>query len=91
MNRRHLGARARRVFTRRRIPRSRSSSSTYVGETVRGPFRQAVVYLLRARSGRVLLLRELVDTAALNELLSGRYLSASITRRCQRHRGCLVH
>jgi ketosteroid isomerase-like protein len=39
-----------------------------VGETVRGPFRQAVVYLLRARSGRVLLLREFVDTAALNEL-----------------------
>lgn len=39
-----------------------------VGETVRGPFRQAVVYLLRVRSGRVLLLREFVDTAALNEL-----------------------
>jgi ketosteroid isomerase-like protein len=39
-----------------------------VGETVRGPFRQAAVYLLRARSGRVLLLRELMDTAALNEL-----------------------
>ena len=39
-----------------------------VGETARGPFRQAVVYLLRARGGRVLLLREFVDTAALNEL-----------------------
>jgi ketosteroid isomerase-like protein len=39
-----------------------------VGETVRGPFRQAVVYLLRVRDGRVVLLRELVDTAALNEL-----------------------
>ena len=39
-----------------------------VGESARGPFRQSVVYLLRARSGRVLLLREFVDTAALNEL-----------------------
>jgi uncharacterized protein len=39
-----------------------------VGETVRGPFRQAVVYLLRVRGGRVVLLREFVDTAALNEL-----------------------
>jgi ketosteroid isomerase-like protein len=39
-----------------------------VGETVRGPFRQAVVYLLRVRNGRVLLLRDFVDTAALNEL-----------------------
>jgi len=39
-----------------------------VGETARGPFRQTVVYLLRVRSGRVLLLREFVDTAALNEL-----------------------
>jgi len=39
-----------------------------VGETASGTFRQAVVYLLRARGGRVLLLREFVDTAALNEL-----------------------
>ena len=39
-----------------------------VGESVRGPFRQAVVYVLRVRDGRVRLLRELVDTAALNEL-----------------------
>lgn len=39
-----------------------------VGETVRGPFRQTMVYLLRVRGGRVLLLREFVDTAALNEL-----------------------
>jgi len=39
-----------------------------VGETVRGPFRQTVVYLLHIRDGRVLLLREFVDTAALNEL-----------------------
>jgi ketosteroid isomerase-like protein len=39
-----------------------------VGETARGPFRQAVVYLLRIRGGRVLLLREFVDTAALNDL-----------------------
>jgi ketosteroid isomerase-like protein len=41
-----------------------------VGETVRGPFRQAVVYLLRVRDGRVLLLREFVDTAALTELFA---------------------
>jgi ketosteroid isomerase-like protein len=39
-----------------------------VGETVRGAFRQPMVYLLRARGGRVLLLREFVDSAALNEL-----------------------
>ena len=39
-----------------------------VGETVRGPFRQTMVYLLRVRGGRVLLLREFVDTAALSEL-----------------------
>ena len=39
-----------------------------VGETARGPFRQAMVYLLRVRNGRVLLLREFVDTAALSEL-----------------------
>jgi ketosteroid isomerase-like protein len=39
-----------------------------VGDTVRGPFRQTVVYVLRVRDGRVLLLREFVDTAALNEL-----------------------
>lgn len=39
-----------------------------VGETARGPFRQAMVYLLRVRNDRVLLLREFVDTAALNEL-----------------------
>ena len=39
-----------------------------VGETARGPFRQPAVYLLRVRGGQVLLLREFVDTAALNEL-----------------------
>jgi ketosteroid isomerase-like protein len=39
-----------------------------VGETARGPFRQTMVYLLRVRGGRVLLLREFVDTAALSEL-----------------------
>lgn len=39
-----------------------------VGESARGPFRQPVVYVLRIRNGRVHLLRELVDTAALNEL-----------------------
>ncbi|HEY8944616.1 MAG TPA: nuclear transport factor 2 family protein [Polyangiaceae bacterium] len=43
-----------------------------VGDTVHGPFRQAVVYLLRVRNGRVLLLREFVDTVALNELLQAR-------------------
>ena len=39
-----------------------------IGETVRGPFRQPMVYLMHIRDGRVVLLRELVDTAALNEL-----------------------
>lgn len=39
-----------------------------IGDTARGPFRQSVVYLLRVRDGRVLLLREFVDTAALSEL-----------------------
>jgi ketosteroid isomerase-like protein len=42
-----------------------------VGETARGPFRQAMVYLLRIRNGRVVLLRDFVDTAALNELIQG--------------------
>jgi ketosteroid isomerase-like protein len=40
-----------------------------VGHTVQGPFRQAMVYLLRVRNGRVLHLRDFVDTAALNELI----------------------
>jgi ketosteroid isomerase-like protein len=40
-----------------------------VGETARGPFRQAMVYVLRIRNGRVVLLRDFVDTAALNELI----------------------
>ena len=40
-----------------------------VGESARGPFRQAMVYLLRIRNGRVVLLREFVDTAAINELI----------------------
>jgi len=35
---------------------------------VRGPFRQAIVYLFRVRDGRVVLLREFMDTAALAEL-----------------------
>ena len=39
-----------------------------VGDTALGPFCQTVVYVLRVCQGRVLLLREFVDTAALNEL-----------------------
>ena len=39
-----------------------------VGETAKGTFRQVALYLLRVRNGRVLLLREFLDTAALNEL-----------------------
>jgi ketosteroid isomerase-like protein len=39
-----------------------------VGDTALGPFRQTMVYVLHVRDGRVLLLREFVDTAALNEL-----------------------
>lgn len=39
-----------------------------VGETAQGPFRQPAVYLLRVREGRVVLLREFMDTAAISEL-----------------------
>ena len=39
-----------------------------LGETARGPFRQTMVNLLRVRSGHVLLRREFLDTAAVNEL-----------------------
>jgi len=46
-----------------------ASLGLVVGETARGPFRQAMVYLLRIRDGRVVLLRDFIDTAALNELL----------------------
>jgi len=41
-----------------------------VGDTPRGPWRQSVVYLLRIRDGRVALLREFVDTAALTQLFN---------------------
>jgi ketosteroid isomerase-like protein len=43
-----------------------------IGASAQGPFRQSVVYLLRVRNGLVLLLREFVDTAALNELFQVR-------------------
>jgi ketosteroid isomerase-like protein len=39
-----------------------------VGESAKGPFRQAMLYVLRVRDGRVLLLRDFIDTAALQEL-----------------------
>jgi len=39
-----------------------------VGETASDAFRQPVMYLLRIRDGRILLLRDYVDTASLNEL-----------------------
>jgi ketosteroid isomerase-like protein len=39
-----------------------------VGDSARGPFRQSMLYALRIRAGRVLLLRDYVDTAAVNEL-----------------------
>jgi ketosteroid isomerase-like protein len=48
-----------------------------VGDTAQGPFRQTVVYVLRIRDGRVLLLREFVDTAALSELFRVGSISAS--------------
>jgi ketosteroid isomerase-like protein len=47
-----------------------------LGETVRGPFRQTMVYLMHVRDGRVVLLREFVDTAALIELFQA---GASVT------------
>jgi uncharacterized protein len=39
------------------------------GEAANGPFRQAMVYLLRIREGRVVLLRDFIDTGALNALI----------------------
>jgi len=56
------------VFHRTTDPETAIVEFDIVGETARGPFRQSVVYILRARDGRVVLLRELVDTAALSEL-----------------------
>jgi ketosteroid isomerase-like protein len=47
-----------------------------VGEAPSGPFRQAMVYLLRIRDGRVVLLRDFIDTAALKALIEA---SATIT------------
>lgn len=41
-----------------------------VGEAAGAPFRQTVVYVLRIREGRVHLLRELVDTAALSAMFN---------------------
>lgn len=56
------------VFHQTTDPETAIVEFDIVGETVRGPFRQAVVYVLRVHEGRVVLLREFVDTAALNEL-----------------------
>jgi len=66
-NRRILGH-ERVVFHETTDPEVAIVEFDIVGETARGAFRQTVVYLLRVRGGRVLLLREFVDTAALNEL-----------------------
>lgn len=56
------------VFHQTTDPQTAIVEFDIVGESARGPFRQAAVYLLRLRDSRVLLLREFVDTAALNEL-----------------------
>jgi uncharacterized protein len=39
-----------------------------VGRTPAGPFKQSMVYVLRVRAGQIVLLREYVDTAGLNQL-----------------------
>lgn len=40
-----------------------------VGETGEGPFRQAMLNVLRIRDGRVVLLRDFIDTAALSGMI----------------------
>ncbi|MEO8548872.1 MAG: nuclear transport factor 2 family protein [Kofleriaceae bacterium] len=42
-----------------------------IGETPKGPFRQGMANLLRIREGRVVLLRDFIDTGALNALIQG--------------------
>lgn len=39
------------------------------GEAANGPFRQAMLNVLRIRDGRVVLLRDFIDTGALSELI----------------------
>jgi ketosteroid isomerase-like protein len=39
------------------------------GEAAGKPFRQSLLYMLRARAGRIVLLRDYVDTARLNALV----------------------
>lgn len=41
------------------------------GETAAGPFRQAMLNVLRIRNGRVVLLRDFIDTGALYEISQG--------------------
>jgi ketosteroid isomerase-like protein len=65
---RRISGHERVVFHKTTDPEVAIVEFDIVGETVSGTFRQTVVYSLRARGGRVLLLREFVDTAALNEL-----------------------
>ena len=65
---RRISGHDRVVFHETTDPELAIAEFDIVGETPRGPFRQSVVYLLRARGGRVLLLREFVDTAALSAL-----------------------
>src|SRR3954462_12659920 len=66
-NRRILGH-ERVVFHETTNPEVAIVEFDLVGENVRGPFPQPMVYLLRAQNGRVLLLREFVDTASLHVL-----------------------
>ncbi|HWL88375.1 MAG TPA: nuclear transport factor 2 family protein [Polyangiaceae bacterium] len=47
-----------------------------VGEIAGKPFRQSLVYVVRARAGRIVLLRDYLDSAALNELLQTRPAAA---------------
>jgi len=65
---RHISGHENVVFHQTTDPEVALVEFDIVGDTVRGPFRLSVAYLLRVRGGRVVLLREFVDTAALNEL-----------------------
>jgi uncharacterized protein len=67
-SKRHITGHDRVVFHETTDPEVAIVEFDIVGESARGPFRQSVVYLLRARNGRVLVLREFVDTAALSQL-----------------------
>ena len=58
------------VFHRTTDPQVAIVEFDVVGETPRGSFRQSMLYVLRARNGQVLLLRDYVDTGGLSALIA---------------------